>query len=184
MKYRLLLLSFILLIVYPSLALGQDKHHYFTLKPGLLFFLGDLKDEHPMGFYGEVVYGYRFNKNLALEIGTGWFHDGTSNGNELKGEPVTFTVKGTYPIKNFEPFIGGGFGIFFAKYEGKLNGVYVHDKDNILEGHLLVGAEYNIISNILIGIEGKYIFTEKAEFNGVKVNFDGVASILRIGLRF
>lgn len=187
MKYKLLLLSFILLILYPVSAFGQNNKHYFSLKPGLFFFLGDLKDKHHMGFYCEIVYGYKLNKNFALELGTGWFHDGASGkpyGNEAKGEPVTFTVKCMFPIKNFKPFVGGGVNIFFVKYEGKLKGVHVHDKDNILGGHFLIGAEYNIIPTIFIGIEGKYIFTEKADFDGVKVNLNGIASIMRLGLRF
>ena len=183
MKCKFLLFSFILLILFPISALGQDNHHYFTLKPSLLFFFDDLKDEHPVGFYGEIVYGYNLNKNFALELGFGWFHDGSNYG-EIKGEPVTFTVKVTYPIKNFEPFIGVGANVFIVQYKGKLNGVYVHDKDNVFGGHFLIGAEYNIKSNIFIGIEEKYILTNKAEFDGVEVSLHGIATIMRLGLRF
>ena len=117
-------------------------------------------------------------------LGIAYFHDGVSEGNDIGVHGITFAGKGVYPIKNFEPFIGGGFGIYSSYYTGTLKGVFVHNKDNVLGGHLLIGADYNIVSNIFVGVEGKYLFTEKAEYNGVKVNLNGFATIMRLGLRF
>lgn len=184
MKRIILLLSFTLLMLLPISALGKDNKSFFALKPGVYFFKGDLKDEHPMGFYGEIVYGYNLHPKFVLESGIGYFHDGVSQGNDVRGNFITFAAKGVYPIKNFKPFIGGGLGIYFTQYKGKLNGVPVDDRDNVYGGHLLFGADYNIVSTIFIGIEGKYILTEKAEYNGIKANLNGLATIMRLGLRF
>ncbi len=184
MKRIALLLSFILLCLLPISARGQDNHSLIAVKSGVYFFKGDLRDEHPMGFYGEIVYGYKLHPNLALETGIGYFHDGVSQGNDVAGKSITFALKGVYPIKNFEPFMGGGVGLYFTEYKGRLKGVPVNDRDSVYGGHLLMGADYNISSHFLIGVEGKYILTERAGYDGVRVNLNGLATIMRFGIRF
>jgi opacity protein-like surface antigen len=137
-----------------------------------------------VGFYGEFGYGYRFHRNFALQSEIGYLHSGVKDGNDIHGVPISLSAKGVYPIKDFELFIGAGLGIYLTQYKGELNNVQVDDRDNVLGGHLFIGADYNIASNIFIGVEGKYIFTEKAEYNGQKVNLDGLATVIRLGFRF
>lgn len=174
---------FSLLILLPISAHGQFPEKYISIKPGVYYFTGDLEDDHPMGFFGGVFYGFRLFPNLVLESGTGYFHDG-DDGNDIRGVPVTLTLKGIYPFKNLVPYAGGGIGIYFTEYFGNLNGRYEEDKDNVFGGHLIIGAEYNITPMIFLGVEGMYIFTEDAEYNGVKVNLDGFATLMTMGFRF
>lgn len=185
MKRLILLLILTLLILLPISAAGQDHHSYFLVKPGVYYFAGDLEAEHPrVGFLGEIGYGYRFHRNFSIQSEIGYLHSGVSGGNDIHGVPISLSAKGVYPIKDFEFFIGAGLGIYLAQYKGELNHVPVDDRDNVWGGHLFTGADYNIASNISIGIEGKYIFTEKAEYNGQKVNLDGIAALIRLGFRF
>lgn len=172
-------------ILFPVSALGQDMHSFLAVKPGGHFFKGDLEEEHHVvAFYGQLVYGYKLHPNFSLQGEIGYLHSGISGGNDIHGVPIALSVTGIYPYRNFELFIGGGLGLYFTQYKGKLNGVPVDDKDKVLGGHLFIGADYNIGANFFIGIEGKYIFTEKAEYSGEKVNLNGFATALRLGLRF
>jgi opacity protein-like surface antigen len=139
-----------------------------------------------MGFYSEITYEYNLYPNVFLESGIGYFHDGVSNGNDVRGVPVTFTLKGVYPLENvdnLEAFAGAGLGIYFTKYDGVLNGSDVDDTDTVFGGHLLIGADYGIAPNMCIGIEGKYVVTGDASYDGVEADLDGFAVLARLGLR-
>lgn len=181
MKRVIVLLSFAMFL-FPVAVQGADKNHFFEIKQGVYFFTGDLADEHPMGYCGEIVYGYKLRPHVVLEGGVGYLHDGVSKGNDVRAGYLAFTVKGVYPGKNFEPFAAAGVGIYSTKYKGRLNGVSVDDSDTVLGGHFSAGADYKITSNVFIGIEGKYIFTGKAEYNGVKVNLNGLAALVKLGI--
>jgi opacity protein-like surface antigen len=177
-------LIFVLLIICPCLSHAKDQQNYITLKPGMIFFTGDIKHEHPSGFYSELGFGHFIHPNIALEGGVGYFHDGVSHGNDIRGVPVTVTIKGVYPMQNFQPFVGGGVGLFFTKYEGILNGIRVHDRDTVLGGHVLIGADVRISRVFFVGFEGRYLITSNANYDGVKVNLNGFAPMLRIGVAF
>ena len=170
---------------FPISALGQDKIGYLVVKPGGYCFDGDLKDEHHVvGFYTQLVYGYKLHPNFALQGEMGYLHSGISGGNDITEVPIALSVSGIYPYRNFELFIGGGLGMYFTQYKGNLNHVPVDDKDDVFGGHLFIGADYNMGTKFFIGMEGKYIFTAKAEYSGEKVNLNGLATALRFGIRF
>ena len=206
----------------PFSALGQDKpktwiygHNYIAAKAGAYFPTGDLDDlDFDTGFNGEIVYGYRFNPNFALEGGVGYFQSnsevsgtitdpviGTVTGTvdmDLWTVPVTVTAKGIYPIDNVELFAGAGIGLYFVNLDldasgtisggalGTISGtISTDDDDTIFGGHILAGANVNITPNVFIGIEGKYIITDEAEFFGVKFSeLDGFILTGNIGIRF
>jgi hypothetical protein len=186
MKKKSLVLWFILTIFFlsPQFATGEEKRSFVSAKSGFIFFTGDLEDENSSGFYSELAYGYFIHPNIILEGAIGYFHDGVSYGNEISGFPVTVTVKGILHIDKIEPFIGSGCGMYFTKDRGWIHGSFVDGNENIFGGHLLAGMDYQISSSIAAGIEGKYIFTEKAGFSGVKVNLDAIVTILRLSLSF
>jgi opacity protein-like surface antigen len=185
MKPAILLFSLTLFILFPLSGFGQDEHSYLVLEPGGFFFKGDLEEEHHVGaFYSQLVYGHKLHPNFSLQGEIGYLHSGISGGNDIHGVPIALSVTAFYPYRNFELFIGGGLGIYFTHYKGNLNNVPVDDRDNVFGGHLFIGADYNIGANLFIGIEGKYIFTEKAKYGSEKVNLNGLATALRLGLRF
>jgi len=183
MKRIFLLSSIVIIFLSPASALGQDNPQYFKVKLGTYFFSDDLKDAHPMGFNGEIVYGYHLNHELVLEGGAGYFHDGVPKGNDVRGKSFTISVKKKFSAESFEPFAGAGLGVYATKYEESSNGDISTDTDTVFGGHLFIGMNYNVTPSMFIGIEGKYIFTEKAKYNGVKADLDGFATMLSLGFR-
>jgi opacity protein-like surface antigen len=138
-----------------------------------------------MGFMGEIIYGYYLNSNIVLEGGIGYFHDGTIELKDIRGMSFMFSVKGVYPVENFKTFAGGGFGVYSTKYKRKITEHLDYEDNNIIfGGHLLIGANVDISSAMFIGVEGKYLLTEKGKFNSLNANINGIATMLSFGLRF
>ncbi|HLC17885.1 MAG TPA: hypothetical protein VJM57_02585 [Thermodesulfobacteriota bacterium] len=187
------LLFLLVLLFLPLSASGQDKSSYISLRPGAYFFTGDLDDLHPHGFYSEFAYGYYVLPVLVIEGAAGYFHDGVnymdngvSQGNDIAGAPVLISLKGVYQAGGFEAYAGGGAGVYFTWYQGwRLKGVRVFDaRDTVYGGHIMAGANFDFSPNLFTGFEARYVFTEKADYSGARVNLDGVVALVGIGMRF
>lgn len=186
MKKRVLgcvAIVYVVLMLLPLSARGEEKPGYLALKPGFYFFAGDLDEEHPEGFHGELAYGRHITPNLAVEAASGYFHDGVHNGNDIAGVPITATVKALYPLLGLEPFLGVGLGGYVVWYEGTLQGTQIDDTDAVFGAHISGGVNLDISRNLFAGFEGRYLFTENAELDGVKVDLDGFVGMLVFGLR-
>ncbi|MFQ5990754.1 MAG: outer membrane beta-barrel protein, partial [Candidatus Methylomirabilales bacterium] len=184
MNRIVLILVTVLIFLLPLSALGQDKPNFFAVKAGLYVFTGDLEDaghDEDDGFNGEIAYGYYLHPNFALEGGTGYFHERTSEGNDIRGVPLLLTAKGIYPIKNVELFAGGGINVSFAKFRSEVDGVFADDTDTVFGGHFLIGANLDVLSTVFIGFEGKYLFTDEAEFNDVEADLNGFTIMAALG---
>jgi len=178
---RLLVLTALMLC---SVSASAQESNYLAFRPGALF-MSDFSGEHPSAFWGELVYGRRLLPGLAVEVGSGYFHDGVSNGNEIAGIPVSVTLKAVYPAGPFELYAGGGAGFFVVtKYKGVLDGVSIDDGDTVPEGHLVIGANYGFSKRLFAGLDGRYVFTGKAQLGGVEKKLDGLVTAATIGLRF
>jgi hypothetical protein len=187
MKRIILILGIVLIFLLPVSASGQDKKNYIAVKTGVYTFLGGLEEANfSTGFNGEMVYGFYLHPNFALEAGTGYFHDGVNKGygNNVKGIPITLTAKGIYPFRSAEFFAGGGTGVYFAKFHGQVNDIVADKRDTVFGGHLVIGANYNILPVIFLGIEGKYIVIDKAEFNVFSPHLSGYTITSNFGFRF
>ena len=179
---------FITLLLLPVFCQAQDGLGYLALKPGIYCWEGDLEDEHPLGFNGEIAYGYYFRPHLVIEGSAGYIHDGVHNGNDIKVKTILLSLKRVYLAGKYEPFWGAGAGVYFTNYKGILaearNRVPMDVEDTVYGGHLLAGVNLNLYSSLFLGLEGKYTFTNKADFNGAKVNLDGFAIMAVLGYRF
>ncbi len=188
MKKLILLCCIVYVFFLPVLGFAQDHLSYITAKPGIYSYEGDLDEEHNIGFNAEIAYGYYVQPHLVLEGGVGYFHDGVGNGNDIRGNDIMLSIKRVYYFNRYEPFIGGGVGVYFVNYQGVLkearNRVPMDVDETVYGGHILAGVNLNFHSNLFLGIEGKYIFTGDADFNGAKVNLDGFASMAVLGYRF
>lgn len=182
-------------------ALAADN--YFVVKAGMYSpQSGDL-DEFDKGFNGEIAYGRYFNKNIAAEIGLGYFHtdaseSGTEYGLHFDTEadvdviPLTVALKAIAPIGRAELYALGGLGIYFTKGEIKENmsgaePYSVDDTDAAFGGFLGAGLSFNITDQVFIGVEGKYHFVEADwEFEGESVTnkLDGWTVTGNLGFRF
>jgi outer membrane protein W len=187
---------------------APDPKSYFVLKGGIFYPQGDLKELNT-GFNGEFAYGYRFNKNLAFELGSGYMQVGKTYRTAVDGTalslkesvyaiPLTLTVKGILPLnKAFEVYglVGGG-------------GYYIHNRSTFSDadlgrfsgtGHSLtyggfagIGANYNITREWFVGLEGKYLVTDRPKITtniagvAADTNFrlQGIQTTANIGYRF
>jgi outer membrane protein W len=185
---------------------------YIAIKPGIYSpKAGDL-DGFDTGFSGEVGFGYRVNPNLAGEIGLGYFH--TQGEKTIEGArpatrefdinvfPITLTLKAIIPYKKWEFYGLGGGGVYIVSIPHEdynhdyHDHHYDHDKDYHydarLGGFLGAGINYNITRKIFVGVEGKYLWTDKVkvkyeEFDAgheVEFRMDGIIATGVIGFRF
>lgn len=174
-----------LLFVLPSAAWGDEAQNYVSAGAGLYFYTGDIADETKLdeAFIGELSYGRYFHPNFALEAGVGYIHD-DHHGDELQGWPFTLTAIGIYPVEKVRLFGGGGIGVYPMNFDGEIDGVKIHGEDTVIGGHVLLGFHWDILSSAFIGMEGKYLFIEKAKFEDEKVELDGFTVIAKLGFRF
>jgi opacity protein-like surface antigen len=139
---------------------------------------------------------------LAIEAGVGYFLTDVSYSGadvdpvlgfiNMQGEdevsviPIMITAKGVLPLDNFELYLGGGIGWYFADVESKvsISGVMMdvpfqgtltfEGDDNVFGAHAVGGAIINITEVFFLGVEGKYVWTDEAKFEGnLVINVDG-----------
>ena len=204
-------LTLILICLFPFSGSGQDSLNYFALKGGIYSPTGDLDDfNFDTAFNGEIAYGRYLNPNFALEIGVGYFKsDASISGvdpffggsyteeDEIKVIPIILSGKGIYPSGNFELYGEIGIGIYLADFEGVvthtvLGTVGLDDDDTAFGVNLGVGVNYNITEKVFIGVEGKYVLTTDAEFQGtvlgvpfkVESDLNGFIFTGNLGFRF
>jgi len=195
-----LMLAFLI----PSNVFARGRF-YIDFKPGIYSPQSSDLDGFDTGFNGEIAFGYQFNRYTAAEFGVGYFNtqeERTSVGGTYLGEeldldiyPVTFTFKVILPYKKWEFFGLAGAGLYIV------SGTYDvddwdhdhyhydyddYDDDVVLGGYLGAGIHYNITRRIFVGVEGKYLWTDKVKLEdlGLKFNMDGIIATAVFGIRF
>jgi outer membrane protein W len=182
---------------------GAVMPNYFVTKLGAYFpqekwdvlDVGVFEYSLDTGFNGELAYGHYFNRNWALELGIGYFQtsgDDTSFGAKSKSSidvmPLTVAIKGIIPADKFEIYGIGGIGAYFVWADEKLNGISFSDEDILFGGFLGAGVNYNITPTAFLGIEGKYLWTDKTSLSDSlwrqKHKLDGWIATFNIGFRF
>jgi len=169
---------------------------YFPQENWDVLDLGYFEYSLDTGFNGELAYGHYFNRNWALELGVGYFY--TSGDDVLGGVvsskssmdvmPLTVAIKGIIPVDKFEIYGLGGIGAYFVWADEKVNGIRFNDDDIVFGGFLGAGVNYNITPTAFIGLEGKYLWTDKASFSdgllNTKQKLDGWIATFNLGFRF
>lgn len=203
------------------ISVFAESPFYFDFKPGIYSpQSSDLGGFHT-GFNGEIALGYQFCRNIGAEFGIGYFNTrgkrtfvGTTYvGQELDINvfPVTATFKAILPYKKWDFFGVAGAGAYIVSGTHDVDNWDDdddrdrrdydddHDYDVILGGYLGGGIHYNIRPRIFrmkpkifVGVEGKYLWTDKAKLDfedfGVplraKFNMDGIIATAVIGFKF
>lgn len=177
--------------------------NYFAVKAGIyspqekwdVLDAGVFEYSLDIGFNGELVYGHYFSRNWALELGIGYFQtsgDDTSFDVKSKSSidvmPLTVAIKGIIPADKFEIYGIGGIGAYFVWADEKLNGVKFSDEDILFGGFLGAGINYNITPTAFLGLEGKYLWTDKTSLSDSgwrqKHKLDGWLATFNVGFRF
>ena len=173
---------------------------YIAFKPGI--YSPQSSDVDDTGFNGEIMLGYRFNPNIAAEFGIGYFNTEAEEF-DIDVYPVTFTFKAIVPYKKWEFFGLAGAGVYIVSgpYDDDYHDHDHHhdhdyydydydydddDYDARLGGYLGAGIHYNITRKIFVGVEGKYLWTDKVKLEdlGLKFNMDGIIATAVIGIKF
>ncbi len=108
------------------------------------------------------------------------------------------TLKGIFPVKIGELYVGGGLGWYATTMDIKittsaLGSDSISDTDYFVFGfHLLAGANFDITDKFFLGVEGKYVITTDAEWSGTlfgipvedDYNLNGYTITGVIGFRF
>ncbi|HAK58872.1 MAG TPA: hypothetical protein DCO77_00600 [Nitrospiraceae bacterium] len=180
------------LLVWPYYVCGQDKtSDYVTLKIGRYTPTGDFDDaQFDSSGNLELMYGHYVNENFALEGGLVFFHSEGDDApgyydRDLTSSGLLVTAKAIYPTGRFEYYGGGGIGIYLPRLELYPMSQPATDESDVTAGvHALIGLNFNATEYWYLGIEGKYLWTDEADFNGIAVDIDGRVLTLNIGLRF
>lgn len=170
--------------------------NYFLLKGGIYSPQSDDLADFNTGFNGEVAFGHHFNPNIALEFGLGYSQtdanaiiDGTLIKADIRNVPLTLSLKGVYPVNQYELYGLFGIGVYFTEAEVSFPafGIKADDDDTPLGVHLGAGFNYNLSNNMFIGLEAKYFWADaQYRFLGIPldVDLDGFVATLNIGFRF
>jgi outer membrane protein W len=189
-------------------AAVPDYKSYLVAKGGVFYPEGNLSNLNA-GFNGELAYGYRFFRNVAVELSSGYFGatDKPAAGSVLGypvsvkesmyAVPLTVAIKGIVPIdKQFELYGLAGTGAYFVHGSGTISlaGFSASASDNmaVWGGFLGAGVNYNITPRVFVGLEGKYLWTNTATLRGsiagvpVSENFkiEGILGTANVGFRF
>ncbi len=184
-------------------AQAQDmKHRYVVLKGGIYSPQTSELEGFNTGFNGEVAYGHYFDKNWAIEAGTGYIETSARKGEwsgpdsaqtsaSLKVVPLTVAIKGSIPVNKFEFYGIGGIGAYYVEADTDTRNDYYekrHDSDRDTEtlfgGFIGLGAIFNVTPKFFFGLEGKYLWTTQSTFLGVDADLKGIQATGNIGFRF
>ncbi|MFO7554793.1 MAG: outer membrane beta-barrel protein [Desulfobacterales bacterium] len=203
-----LVLTFVSIPTINTYAENNEKQNYMTFKAGIYYPESGDYEDFDTGFNGEISIGHYFSPNVALEFGIGYFDlewsdigyewpiGNWSDNGEITTIPLTATLKGIIPFKRGELYGGAGIGVYLVEGEVDVNSDLIDfkvDDDDVTFGpHVLIGLNIDISQNAFIGVEGKYTWAEKAEFEetilGQKVEIvtelDGFIGTFNIGFRF
>ena len=195
----LAIVSLSLIAMITNVAQAENFSSYAVLKAGVYVPQHDDLDDFDNGFNGEAAFGAYISENLALEVGIDWFKtDSTVSAGTTKTKVdietlsvFLLSLKGFYPIGNFEPYLFGGVGYYSVQgdisIKSPVSSGSGSDMVNALGWHLGLGANYNITPRIFVGAEAKYLWAEPELEMGSKVNqvnIDGLLTTANVGYRF
>ena len=196
----LAIVSLSLIAMITNVAQAENFSSYAVLKAGVYVPQHDDLDGFDDVFNGEAAFGAYISENLALEIGIDRFKtDSTVSAGTTKTKVeietmsvLLLSLKGFYPIGNFEPYLFGGVGYYSVQgdisIKSPVSSGSGSDMVNALGWHLGLGANYNITPRIFVGAEAKYLWAEPELEMGTnkvnQVNIDGLITTANVGYRF
>lgn len=195
MKKRIVAAFVAVLVSFLSLPARAEVPNYLEVKAGMYSPQSNDMEDFDNGFAGELALGHYFTRNLAGEIGVGYFKSELSgavlpfSGDvELSSIPLTVTVKGVAPVDPVELYAGVGMGAYFNKAELQVLGFSDSSSDTSFGFHVVGGATADLSASVFCGIEAKYLWNEASfdvpGFGSVDNKFDGFIATVGLGFRF
>ena len=198
----IIVLCFVLGLSFPAHADSKNPS-YLVLKGGIYSPQNDKLDKFDTGFNGELAFGHYFNRNLALEIASGYFETrATKNASseissaqatlDINVVPLTIALKGIIPLDIWELYGIGGGGAYFLWTDSKVStdsrSSSSSDKYNqtLGGGFLGVGASVKVSPTVFLGLEGKYLWTSALTVKNIDTdtNLNGFIATFNLGFLF
>jgi outer membrane protein W len=198
--FSLSAIVFILLTTAISNSIGADLDSYTALKLGIYSPEEDPIKDFDTGFNGEISFGSYITSNIVLEVGVGYFESEGPGAIVIPGPvvvpadgeiyviPVTVNAKYLYPAGGFEPYAEAGVGVYVADADLSGGGVDLSDQYTNFGVFLGAGVNFDITKNIFFGVEGRYHWVARHEFELGQalqhVEIDGFTATANVGYRF
>jgi hypothetical protein len=172
-----------LAIASPEAASDDRGRGIGGVKLGAMFPQYDDVEGESKGFALELAGGYQFLRNVSAELGIGYFSTDvpvyTAFGSRYKTPLFVYefplTVKFRHRFGNFEPYLGGGIGWYYADLVSEEGGS--GPKSDWGQGH-----HFSVGFNVgAFGVEARYISTEVDLLNVKNFNIEGYLLFLTLG---
>lgn len=164
-------------VVYVAPAPPPFHRSRFTLKGG--YYSVEDTDHLDDGYIIQGSWLNFFSPNFGTELELGYLEaDGKTAGidTDLWGIPFMFNARLSLPVKMLELYGGAGIGSIF--YSFSLDPGSDHD-GWVAAADTFLGATLTLKSGVVLGIEGKYYFTESV--HSLDGGLDAYAAMLTLG---
>lgn len=152
--------------------------------------------DEDMGWAGLGKIGYGFG-NIRLEGELG-YRQNDNGGTNVAGTSASGDVTNWSAMANllydftgmgkFVPYVGVGVGASRIKADGRFGGTTFNDSDTVANVQGIIGANYEINSNWLIGADYRYLTGQDPNFNtsnsAVKLNGDNSNHTVMLGFTY
>jgi len=130
------------------------------------------------GLSGNVGFGSRVSPFAAIEATVGYF-SADRGSDDASVVPVTFGGRLILPNPVFEPYMGGGIGVYFARlneqpvtYSSTLYYPGTDDSDVTIGGYFSLGMDVWLNPRTALNIEGRYQMVEPTFSDKLGGSFD------------
>lgn len=201
------MLFVVIIMVYAlSSYVSAADNNYIILKPGIYSPESNSLKHFDVSFNGEIGFGHRFNRHIAMEAGIGYFNTEATLRYPYRVNvhynvvPITLSGKLIWPTDAWEFFGVGGFGAYITSMDTKVSGTVnswsgrasFKDTNTVFGAHLGLGFQCNITPKLFAGAEGKYFWARPArlrDYNpgisfGARPRMDGILATAVVGFRF
>jgi len=130
------------------------------------------------GLSGNVGFGSRVSPFAAIEGTVGYF-SAERGSDKASAVPVTIGGRLILPHPTFEPYLGGGIGVYFARlkenpffYTSTLYYPGIDDSDTAIGGYFSLGMDLWLNQRIALNFEGRYQMVQPAFTDKLGGSFD------------
>jgi hypothetical protein len=123
---------------------------------------------------GNFMIGSRLAPFAAVEGGVGYFSANTGP-NDVSVVPVTIGGRLIIPNPVFEPYFGGGIGVYFASLKEPVQVaplIGTDDSTATLGGYVSIGADVWLNPSFALNVEGKYQMANPSFTSNTGVSYD------------
>ena len=130
------------------------------------------------GFALYLNSGYMVNRYTGLQIDVGYFETSGDNNLQVLAFPLALSIKLAIPGSVLEPYVVGGYGVYFTQASLDLGEASVDDSSVEFAPHAAAGLNLNF-GKYQLGAEARYVWLEASGLDA-----DGWMFLGKVGSRF